>query len=149
WPAELPAPDDIRLVRLAARLSTRAGASRRGELHDRDLDPASAIVIALGGLAPSQRLTPQDLTERVRARFPDLAALPGRPRLDQVVAATTLPMRWDNDAYAVLSRQADTTLASRTPLANFPIVSGPGAAATDEDARLADSARSRAFLALG
>ena len=58
-------------------------------------------------------------------------------------------MRWDNDAYAVLSRQADTTLASRTPLANFPIVSAPGTAATDEDARLADSVRSRAFLALG
>ncbi|MBT8227707.1 MAG: hypothetical protein KJO75_19725, partial [Dactylosporangium sp.] len=72
WPAEVPTLDDTRLVRLAARMSTRAGASRRGELHDRELEAAAAVRIALGGLAPSQQLTGKDLAERVRARFPDL-----------------------------------------------------------------------------
>ena len=149
WPPDAPAVDDIRLVRLAARLSTRAGASRRGELHDRVLEPASALAIALGGLAPSQKLTAKDLAERVRARFPDLPELPGRPRLDQIVAATGLTMAWDGETYSVVSRPVDTTLASRTPLANLPVLPAPGAAATGEDARLAESLRSRGFLALG
>jgi hypothetical protein len=148
WPPEVPVPDQLRLVRLAARLSTRAGASRRGELHDRGLPPAAALVIALGGLAPSQRLTVRDLAERVRARFPDLPALPGRPRLDRVVSDAKLPMQWDGEAYAVPSRTAGTSLASRASVVAVPVVSGEQAA-TSEDARLAGSVASRGFLALG
>lgn len=147
WPASAPAPDDMRLARLAARMSNRAGASRRGELHDRDLDPASAVRIALGGLAPSQRMTVQDLAERVRARFPDLPPLPGRPRLDRVVEEAGLSLRWDGEAYAVPSRPADTTVASRASVIAVSVVSSPGVR-TAEDARLAESVRSRSFLAL-
>ncbi|MFR9779023.1 BREX system serine/threonine kinase PglW [Micromonospora sp. MS34] len=149
-PAGSATPDDVRLVRMAARLSARAAASRRGELHDRDLELAAAVRIALGGLAPSEQLTVQDLADRVRARFPDLPALPARPRLDRVVSDAGLPLRWDGEHYAVPSRRSDTTLASRASVVAIEVTGAAArAAATEEDARLVDSVRSRAFLALG
>ena len=150
WPAGLLVPDEPRLVRLAARLSRTAAASRRGELHDRHLDAAHAVRLALGGLAPAQRLTAEDVAGRVRARFPDLPALPGRPRLDQVLADAGLPLRWDGEAYAIPSRRPDTTgLASRTVLTAIPVARADAVRATRQDALLSDSAASRSFLALG
>jgi serine/threonine protein kinase len=152
WPPSVTAPDDTRLAKTAARLSTSAQASRRGELHDRDLDPAVAIRIALGGLAPSQKLTVEDVKRRVRARFPELSALPNRPRLDQVITEAKLPLSWDGEAYAIPSRRSDgTSLASRTMFAprGIPLGRGTDGAATREDAQLRQSASSRSFLALG
>jgi len=149
WPDGVAAPDDVRLVRLAARLSTRAGASRRGELHDRDLDLAAATMIALGGLAPLQRLSEQDLRQRVRARFPDLTDLPAGRDLDRIVHAARLPVLREGQFFVVRPREADTTLASRTTHSGIPVVSTGRGAATREDAALANSVRSRSFLALG
>ncbi|MFE9407307.1 BREX system serine/threonine kinase PglW [Streptomyces sp. NPDC006704] len=152
WPQSVTAPDDTRLAKIAARLSTRAHASRRGELHDRDLDAAVAIRIALGGLAPSQKLTVDDVKRRVRARFPELAALPNRPRLDQVITEAKLPLSWDGEAFAIPSRRSDgTSLASRTMFAprGIPLGRSSDGAATREDAQLRQSASSRSFLALG
>ncbi|MGH3424786.1 MAG: protein kinase domain-containing protein, partial [Nocardioidaceae bacterium] len=76
WPSDEQAIDDVGLARLAARLSGPVGASRQGELHDRDLAPGIAVRSAVGGLASSQAIAPEDLQARVRARFPDLVALP-------------------------------------------------------------------------
>lgn len=150
WPEGVAAPDDPRLARLAARLSTNAAASRRGELHDRGMPAVAAVEIAFGGLAPSQRLSPADIAGRVRARFPDLAPVPGRPRLDKIVADAGLPLRWDGEAYATPSVLPDTTLASRTHVTAIPVSMVTGATATtQEDAKLAESVASRSFLALG
>jgi serine/threonine protein kinase len=149
WPAGLAAPEDAPLVRLAARLSDTAGASRRGELHDRGMPPATAVKIALGGLAPSQRLTADDIKGRVRARFPDLEPLPGRPRLDRVLVEAGLPLQWDGAAFTTPSVPPDTTLASRSHVSVVPVVGRAVPGTTDEDARLVESASSRSFLALG
>ncbi|WP_158319220.1 BREX system serine/threonine kinase PglW [Actinoplanes xinjiangensis] len=148
WPTDAPPIDDIRLVRLAARLATRAGASWQGELHDRHLDAAVAVRNALGGVAPSQQLTVRDLLDRVRARFPDLPALPGRPHLDGVVTKAGVPLQWNGEAYAVPSRPSDTTLTSRTAVTSVP-VSSAAPTGSAEDIRLAESVRGRGFLALG
>jgi serine/threonine protein kinase len=148
WPAAVPAPDDVRLVRLAARLSTSAAASRRGELYDRHLEPSVAVRIALGGLAPSQHMTAQDLAERVRARFPDLPPLPGRDRLKLVVEEAGLGLSWDGEYFSVPSRQAETTLASRVSVVAVSVVSQDQSFGRGEDAKLAESVRARSFLAL-
>lgn len=149
WPrdddGDVPAIDDAPLVRLAARLSGRVGASRRGELHSRDLAPEAAVGLALGGLDSSQRLTPDDIAAWVRARFPDLPPMPGRPRLDDVLRAAGLEMRWDGTGYAALTRQRDTTgLASKS---SIPIVRPRYA--VGEDAQLRDSIGQRSYLAIG
>lgn len=149
WPrdddGDVPAIDDAPLVRLAARLSGRVGASRRGELHSRDLAPDVAVGLALGGLDSSQRLTPDDIAAWVRARFPELPPIPGRPRLDDVLRAAGLEMRWDGTAYAALTRERDTTgLASKS---SIPMVRPRYAAG--EDARLRESVGERSYLAIG
>ncbi|MGW2395397.1 BREX system serine/threonine kinase PglW [Kitasatospora sp. NPDC001664] len=152
WPQGVSAPDDTRLAKIAARLSAHAQASRRGELHDRDLDAAVALRIALGGLAPSQKLTAADVKRRVQARFPELTPLPNRPRLDQIIAESKLPLSWDGEAYTIPSRRADSTsLASRTMFAprSISLAQRTDGTATREDAQLAQSVAGRSFLALG
>lgn len=147
WPRSAPVIDGVRLARTVARLSERVGASRRGELHARDLAPAAAVKRALGGLASAERLTVEDLRARVRARFPDLADLPGRPRVDQLLVDAGVELRWDGDRFAVPSRPLPSSrLASRS---DIPILLAPPGARRTEDVRLTRSMQERSFLTLG
>lgn len=142
--------DGLRLARLGAQLARHSGASAAGELHHRDLTAAAALRRAVPAVLPGQAYEAKDLRERVGARFPDLAPLPTRPDLDQI-AQQALGLRWDDDRRAYLApavRGGDTTgLDSRpvTQLSPAVGVIGPGAVGQ----RLADSRRSRSFLALG
>jgi len=114
--------------------SQSAALSGADELHPRGLAPVTALALALKGVGGAQPVSPQELRDRVRARFPALAALPDRPRLDQLVDEAGLGLVYDDAAraYRSLTRGADTTgLASR--IGN----------------RLAESRSSRSFLALG
>ena len=70
WPAHAGPVDELRLARLSARLSERTAASRRGELHSRDLPAADAVALALGSVSPSQRLRPDEIAASVRAVSP-------------------------------------------------------------------------------
>src|SRR5690606_23749814 len=85
WPVlpEGVAFDDIRLVQLAAAASTTAAVSSRGELYRRGLDPVEAARAARLALLGRGGITPEQVAERVRARFPLAAALPTRPDLDR------------------------------------------------------------------
>ena len=141
---------DARLLRLAARLSTRAALSGADELHDRGLDAVVALALALKGVGGAQELPAHEVRDRVRARFPALPALPDRPRLDQLVAAAGLGLVYDEDkrAYRPPIRAADTTgLESRLATKYVPVE-----ASLVPDGRtghrLAESARARSFLAL-
>jgi serine/threonine protein kinase len=150
WPADAGLVDDLRLARLASRLSQRAAASRRGELHDRALPLTDALVVALGAVSASQVLTPDGLAASVRARFPELPVLPGRPRLDQLVTAAGLDVRWDGEkkGYVTSSRGAPTTgLATRLTVS--PAQLADLRLRSTVDARLAESVATRSFLALG
>ncbi|WP_234364933.1 BREX system serine/threonine kinase PglW [Streptomyces sp. RTd22] len=81
----VPAPEglaplaDTRLVALAAAVAPTAEASPRLELYPRDLplDRALRISQAGAGVRREHGITPQELNNRLRARFPDLALLAG------------------------------------------------------------------------
>ena len=149
WPVGAGLVDDVRLARLAARLSERAAASRRGELHNRELAAADAVALALGPVSPSQHLTPATIAASMRARFPDLPPLPGRPRLDAILTDAGFQVQWDGEgSYVTSSRGATTTgLASRLTTSSAHAVDLRLRGSTD--ARLTDSVSSRSFLALG
>ena len=90
-----PIPSPERLLRLAAALAEQAALSGRRELHRLDLPAATALGIALTGAASIQRLTPQEIRDRFRARFPALPPLPERPRLDELIRDAGLDLLYD------------------------------------------------------
>jgi serine/threonine protein kinase len=140
-----------RLSRLAARLSTRIAVSGHGELHDRDIPVTAAVARTLAGLGTRQQVTPQEVRERVRARFPALAALPERPRLDAVMAEAGLPLVFDDTVRSYRAREvpADTSGLATSPPSQ--VEAGPEQAVRSGSTgqRLRESLRSRSFLALG
>ena len=84
WTSNLPALDDTRLIRLAARLSDGAAASASGELYSTSMPVVDAVRLALGSTMPSQRFIADDVRRLVQIRFPGVDAVPGRPGLDRV-----------------------------------------------------------------
>ncbi|MGH3516401.1 MAG: BREX system serine/threonine kinase PglW [Haloechinothrix sp.] len=146
-----PAITDLRLVRLAAQTSKDAALSARGELHARELPAHTAVRLALAGLARHATLSPEELAARVRARFPHLPALPGRPALDSIVASADMGLHFADGHY----RAEDSTPSSTTGLPSRPPTSLPertesALGRSDHLERvLAESVRSRSFLALG
>jgi serine/threonine protein kinase len=142
--------DDARLVRLAAALSRTAAVSGRGELHSRELSPQAAVRLALAGLG-AQPVTAQEVRGRVRARFPVLAQLPDRPRLDALLLEAGLALEYDEAQrhYHGPAAVVDTSgLASRQVT---HVVSAPAGSEVRGHVaeRLADSLYRRSFLALG
>jgi serine/threonine protein kinase len=144
-----PGPD--RLLRLAAALSQTAALSGARDLHPRDLDVRVALRDALTGAASLLELTAKEIRDRFRARFPALPPLPDRPRLDELLDEAGLELRYDEQARAFRqpSRSGDTSkLSSRAPTVmaepRMDLVAGGR-----EGHRLAESAQSRSFLALG
>lgn len=75
-----------RLVRLAAAAGQHAAASSRLELYPRNMDGRRALELS-SAIVPS-RIAEDKLRELVTARYPDAAALPSRPALDDLVEAT-------------------------------------------------------------
>ena len=143
--------EDSRLLRLAGRLSHAAAVSGADELHARDLDAVAALGLALKGVGGAQPVSAQEMRDRVRARFPALAPLPDRPRLDQLVDEAGLGLVYDDAARAYRSptRPADTTgLASRVATYVAPM-GAPAVEAGHVGHRLDESRSSRSFLALG
>lgn len=146
-----PAPE--RLVALAVAHSARVAVSGRGELYDRGLPVAAAVRLALGEIAESQRWLPHEVRSRVKARFPGLPALPSdRARLDAVLAEAGLPVLFDEaaGAYRTSTRVGETTgLDTRGPTSVPPIPHNTVVEGGHAASRLAESERSRSFLALG
>jgi len=142
---------DTRLLRLAATLANDAAVSGSNELYQRDASLTDALALALQGAGGSQAVAPHEIRDRVRARFPALPGLPDRPRLDQLISDAGLGLVYDEDqhGYRWPARGADTKdLASRQATIIAPatpqLVSGGRSGH-----RLAESAASRSFLALG
>lgn len=142
---------DTRLLRLAAALAQDAALSGSNELYHRDLSLTDALALALRGAGGGQAVAPHEVRDRVRARFPALPPLPDRPRLDQLVSDAGLGLIYDEGqhGYRWPTRTADTKdLASRQATITAPaaphLVSGGRSGH-----RLAESAATRSFLALG
>lgn len=145
-----PLRDTSRLARLAAALSDHAAVSASQELHHRELPPAAAVSHALGAVPPDQGLPADEIRNRVRARFPALAALPKRPRLDHVVAESGLGLHYDHRVrkYMMPAAHHDTTgLDTRAPTSVVPELSSVSTRGVVGE-RLTQSLARRSFLAL-
>ncbi|MEV0754541.1 BREX system serine/threonine kinase PglW [Streptosporangium sp. NPDC050280] len=130
-PGQAPLLEDRRLVQLAAAASLRAAATSRLEIYPRDLDPVRALRLTQAGVIPlgggdghPTGLRPEQVRERVRARFPALAPLPGHPRLDTLLRDAGFDIRWRDGRYVppqspdsvsgtVIRRRSTRTGASR------------------------------------
>jgi serine/threonine protein kinase len=145
------APDAGRLVRLAAELASEAELAGSGDLYPDDLPAATAVMIALSGIGGTQAITAQEVHDRVRAKFPTLPPLPERPRLDQLIEQARLGLIYDETERAFRSPTrtlGSQGLASRAATSLAPLnrslhADGPSGH------RLAESAASRSFLAIG
>ncbi|MGH3902702.1 MAG: BREX system serine/threonine kinase PglW [Pseudonocardiaceae bacterium] len=142
-----------RVAQLAAALSPRAALSGRGELHHVDLSLPDALRLTLGGIGVTQRLTPHEVRSRVRARFPALPPLPtDRHRLDGLVDEAGLDLIYDETAgvYRSPTRLGGTAGLGTRASSQLPwMPANPVAQGGHAAARLAESARTRSFLALG
>ena len=145
-----PTADPGRLLRLAAALARDAALAGSGDLYTRSMLPTAALTIALAGVG-TQPVGVHEIHARVRAKFPALAPLPDRPRLDALIEGTGLGLVYDETERAYRSRtRASGTLGleSRPPTVVSPVSrqilsDGPSGH------RLAESAAARSFLAIG
>jgi serine/threonine protein kinase len=151
---QVPSPvalGDGRLLRLATALAREAALSGSNELYHRDLSSTDALALALAGAGGTQAVTAHEVRDRVRARFPALPPLPDRPQLDQLISDAGLGLVYDDaeHGYRWPTRAADTDgLASRQATVTSP--AGPQLVTGGRSGhRLAESAASRSFLALG
>jgi hypothetical protein len=154
-PAEAAMPeglrDPMRLVRLGAAMSAKAAASGAGELHHRDLSQVAALELTFKDFGGGQQLSPGEIRDRVRARFPALPPLPQRPTLDALVQDAGLGLVFDDRASIYRSNQAASTttgLETRRPTSHA-IATSPVGTTGAIGARLEGSITSRSFLALG
>ncbi|GIJ25151.1 protein kinase [Micromonospora qiuiae] len=155
--------DDRRRVLLAAVASERAAATARLELYPCDLDPVRALRLAQAGVVPPastpegrRGLTPEQVAQRVAARFPELESLPPRPKLDRLLAEAGFDLRWDRDRYvppppragsssmSILQRRPSATSAPSRWTAESPEL----AAAMRTEERLTGARSAGGFRAL-
>ncbi|MFY1634590.1 BREX system serine/threonine kinase PglW [Solwaraspora sp. WMMB335] len=85
-PPTMPTVPELRLLQLAAAGSNgRVDVNGQGQLYPVDMPAKEALRLAAGSIA-GQRLRPDEVLGRVRARFPRAQELPGRPQLDTLVS---------------------------------------------------------------
>lgn len=104
------APSDQRLCQLAVAASKSAALSGRMEIYPVGLAAERALMLAQNALFAGT-LTVEEVQSRVAARFPRAEPLPGRPRLDKLIEALGLDLRWnpaaagERGAYEVLGAE--------------------------------------------
>ncbi|MFD9484314.1 BREX system serine/threonine kinase PglW [Streptomyces sp. NPDC059991] len=164
----VPAPDglaplaDTRLVALAAAVAPTAQASPRLELYPRDLTLERALRISQAGAGVRREsgITPEELNNRLRARFPDLSLLtdgaePTHPELEEALRDARFSLEYDTEQGKffpprVAAEASWTSTGDATSL--MPPVVGNHQAAQDPHstvrARLDAAVRRGGFLAL-
>ena len=161
-PEEATVLTDARLVRLAAAASKHAAVSSRQELYPRGMDAARAIKLSQGALYGVPFLTVQQIQDRVRGRYPEAAALPDRPVLDDLLRAAGFDFNWDATGkgvgcYVSRLRDAISITSGSESVSRLPTSSGtvPAGEITPEIAdarqfeeRLERGIKEGSFLAL-
>ena len=155
--------EERRLVQLAVAASGRAAATARLEVYPCDLDPVRALRLAQAGVVPPlvaetgrpSGLTPDQVRERVRARFPELPPLPGQPQLQRLLRDAGFELQWRDGMYlapssgpswpgsVVTSRRSTRPGASRWTAASPEL-----AAAAKAEQQLAGATSEDGFRAL-
>ena len=142
-----PALSDTDLVALAAAASTNTAVTGRLELYPRDLSPERALKLSqvVSYLSAPHGLSPEELHDRVRNRFPDLAALPDPPRLRDILRRLKYDVQVLNGRYLI---PADTQASGSSPKPRTGTETRYGTSAREVWLRL-DQARQRGgFLAV-
>jgi serine/threonine protein kinase len=86
---------DARIVRLAAAASDHAATNAASDLVPLGATPVDALRWSRTALIGSNRLSPEEITARVAARFP-AASIPPRPELDDALTGARLPFKWSD-----------------------------------------------------
>jgi serine/threonine protein kinase len=94
----LPPPgiaiDDTRLIRLAAAASRRAAVSSKQELYPRGMSATRALRLAQGAIISRQEITPEEIREVIRSRYPEAIPLPDHPALGLLLTETGCEFDW-------------------------------------------------------
>lgn len=93
-PEGLPPLSPRRQATLAVGMARRAALSSRQEIYRIGLPAADALRYSASAFAGPGRLTLEDVTERVRGRFPRAADLPPRPELDTLLRDAGIDRVW-------------------------------------------------------
>lgn len=139
-PAAVLAP--TRLLRLAASASRKAALSSRQEIYPRGMTPLQALRQSLGALVGAPQLRVRDIQDRVRGRYPEAAALPGRPELDRLLEEAGAPLKWDASAGQGAGAYRLSTLGSAQTAGTTTVFSRHGtefSAGPLGDAEIADA----------
>ncbi|MFF5171350.1 BREX system serine/threonine kinase PglW [Micromonospora sp. NPDC000089] len=142
-PAGMPPLSDARLLQLAAAGSGgEAAVNAQGQLYPAGMAAERALRLAAGALV-GQKLDPETVRARVRARFPRAEPLPPRPQLDDLLRQ--IPLFWDGvrERYAPPTHTSSVT-GTRALSTIGPILEPDAAARTSR--RLADVIDRRGFL---
>ncbi len=86
---------DARLIRLAASASQNAAVSSRQELYPRGMAADRALKLAQSALPAMQKMTIDQIRDRVASRYPEAHRLPPRPKLDALLAEAGFDLLWD------------------------------------------------------
>lgn len=129
-PADATLLTDARLVRLAAAASQHAAVSSRQELYPRGMDAARAIKLSQGALYGVPFLTVQQIRDRVSGRYPEAAALPDRPALDELLKSAGFDFNWDATGkgvgcYVSRLRDAVSITSGSESVSRLATASGP------------------------
>lgn len=125
---------DARLIRLAAGVSQHAAVSSRQELYPRGMDAARALKLSQGALFGQRLLTVAQIQERVRSRYPEAAALPDRPTLDDLLRESGFDFQWNSDGksgvgcYVSPLRDLATVTSGSESISRRPTTAGRGEA---------------------
>jgi serine/threonine protein kinase len=170
---DLPAIPAARLARLVASAEPTIALSARGELYRAPLAPDRAVRLALGALVGAGRrhpksrrdprfegvrtITPDEIHERIRSRYPEVAELPDRPALDELLAAAGWSGAWSDEDGAYRLRVGDalsvasasqTSLRTFRPTSDLPLVPQELAEARRFEADLRATVENRRFQLL-
>jgi serine/threonine protein kinase len=155
--------DERRMAQLAAVASERAAATLRLEIYPRDLDPVRSLRLAQAGVVPPglgdsgtpSGLTPEQVRERVRARFPELPPLPGHPQLERMLREAGFELQWRDGMYIAPSAAPSTPGSMVTPrrstrpgLSRWTAASPEIAAAARSEQQVTGAASEDGFRAL-
>ena len=115
---------DDRLLRLATSASSMAALSPRQEIYPRGMDAERALrlgagairTLGLGGTSGTDELathgfTPADVRQRIMARYPEAAPLPGGALLTELLKAIGLEVSW-NSEHGVYRRQRSALMTT-------------------------------------
>lgn len=156
--AQVPIPENGsplphgRLLRLAAAASTGAALSARLELYPRGMAAANALRLSLGALIGPEKLSEEELRQRVQGRFPAAAPLPPRPELDALLEQTGAERVWRDDAYRPRTLPGSETgtagLVRHGTFESAPEVTPDLLDARALEEKISHAAKTGAFLAL-